>query len=101
MPDTNLNMISNTIRPRAIVNHQGLPVSSGFGRFAGLSEAKYGSVESENAIETLSADILGLAAFAINSFNSSKVVFEGKAFLSNVTAIEISSITPGFMYSLV
>ena len=96
-----MNTIIKPIALSATASHQGLPVSSGFGRLEGLSLAKYGSVESENAIETLSALTFGLAAFAINSFNSSSVVFAGSAFLSNVTAIEISSTTPGFMYSFV
>ena len=52
-------------------------------------------------MDTSFAVTFGLAELAINSFNSSIVVSEGILFLSIVTAIEISSITPGFMYSLV
>jgi hypothetical protein len=58
-------------------------------------------LELVNAIETLSAVTFGLADLAIKSFNSSIVVSLGRLFLSKVTAIEISSITPGLIYSFV
>ena len=82
-------------------NHHGFPDSSTFGKFCCFSGVKYGSFEFVNAIETLFAVTFGLAERAINSFNSSIVVSLGKLFLSRVTAIEISSITPGLIYSFV
>ena len=82
-------------------NHQGFPVSSGFGNFSGLSDARYGSFESLNAIDTFSGLAFGEAARATNSLSSSIEISGGNAALSKVTAIEISSIVPELEYSFV
>ena len=101
MSDSIFNPINNPPNRSAIAVHQGFPVESGFGSDSGLSPARNGSTESANAISTFSAFALGDAAFAIKTFSSSKVMFAGIALSSKVTAIEISSIVPGFTSSLV
>ena len=67
----------NPIANIAAIVHHGLPLSSGFGSCAGLSEANRGLTVSENAISTLSGLTLGLAALATSSFNCCKDVPAG------------------------
>ena len=76
-----------------------MPDSSGLGKLGPSSGARIGLVDSTKAIETFSGFTLGLAAWAINSFSSVIVILIGIEDSSSDTAIDISSITPAFVYS--
>ena len=101
MSERNFKPKPRPIRIIAIASHHGLPVESGFGKDSGLSPARNGSTESENAISTFSGFAFGEAAFATSTLSSSSVMLAGIELSSRVTAIEISSIVPGLINSLV